>query len=84
VSVPVPSDPSAELRARVLDAARNDAVPPRAAGARRRALVVGLGFAVMFAIGAAGGGPQLRGRPVGSLRSSSHGCRWPRWPPGQA
>jgi hypothetical protein len=65
VSAPVPSAPSAELRARVLDAVRNDAVPSRAAGARRRAIVIMLGFTVMFALGAAGGGPQLRGRPIG-------------------
>jgi hypothetical protein len=57
--------PSAELRARVLDAARSQAVPSRAAGTRRRGVAIALGFAGMFALGAAGGGPQLRGRPLG-------------------
>lgn len=52
--------PSAELRARVLAAARAQPARTRPAGARRDALVVALGFAIPVAVSVAIGGPGTR------------------------
>lgn len=57
--------PSADLRARVLQAAQREPARPRAAGARVRALVVAAGFALMLGVAAWLGGPGTRGRPLG-------------------
>lgn len=57
--------PSAELRARVLAAARAEPVAPRAVGALRSALAITGGVAVSAAILMSIGGPGGYGRPSG-------------------
>jgi hypothetical protein len=57
--------PPADLRARVLDAARREPVRPRASGVRGRVLAVAMGFALPVAIAACLGGPGTGGRPLG-------------------
>jgi hypothetical protein len=56
--------PSAEVRARVLAAVRAETVAPRANSARRRAWVIGLGFAAWAGASFGLGLPALRGRPA--------------------
>ncbi len=60
---PPPPEPSADLRARILDAARSEPVPTRLLGARRRATIVAMGFGLTLAIFVAISLPNLRGRP---------------------
>jgi hypothetical protein len=54
--------PSAELRARVLAAARAEAAPVRSEGARHRAIGVAIGFALAVFVSVALGGPALSDR----------------------
>jgi hypothetical protein len=55
--------PSAELRSRVLAAVRAEPVPSRSGGARRRALLVFVGFLHTAALSLAIGGPAWDSRP---------------------
>ncbi|HLK41259.1 MAG TPA: NrsF family protein [Polyangiaceae bacterium] len=59
------SRPSPELRARVLAAVRAEPVPSRPAGTWRSVAIVALGLGSVVLLGQAGGGPQLRERPLG-------------------
>jgi hypothetical protein len=54
----------AHLRARILDAVREEPVVPRAVGTRRAARTIGLGFVATAAIMLAISMPHLRGRPA--------------------
>lgn len=55
------------LRDRVMQTVRSEAVPTRADGARRGALVLALGFAEMVVISLAISHPKTWGRPIGYL-----------------
>lgn len=57
--------PSAELRARVLAAARAEPVPTRSAGLARRAAIVAVGVVASVLVLAYIGGPKPDGRPMG-------------------
>ncbi len=57
--------PSAELRARVLAAARAEPVPTRSAGLARRTAVVAVGVVASVLVLAYIGGPKPDGRPMG-------------------
>ncbi|HEX8794938.1 MAG TPA: NrsF family protein [Polyangiaceae bacterium] len=57
--------PSAELRARVLAAARAEPVPTRSAGFARRTAAVAVGVAASLLVLAYIGGPKPDGRPMG-------------------
>jgi hypothetical protein len=59
-----PPDLPPGLRARILEAVRNEPVPPRTEGARRSALTMALGFVATTAILLAISMPRLRGRPL--------------------
>jgi hypothetical protein len=66
------SHPPAELRARVLDAARREPVPPAKVGQRRQWWFVARGFAVAFAICVAAaihGSEAKTPRPLGCILS---------------
>jgi hypothetical protein len=57
--------PSADLRARVLAAARAEPAPPRAAGRRRNALVIAGALVLPVVLSALVHGPDAGGRPCG-------------------
>ncbi len=63
-----PSFPSLppELRARVIEAARREAIPTRAVGSRRRTRAVAMGFGALLAMLAILG-PRPLGRPDGYI-----------------
>ena len=61
--------PSPELRERILEAVRQEAVPSRLYGGRRRVRAVVIGFAVPLAVLAMSyfGGPRAHERPLGYI-----------------